>query len=142
MRIVLLFVLLFLSGYTLAGDQDKTLQCLKGLEKDARFAPIKSHLALDGQDVEKPEMQADKSIPNEQQKRAIADWIDARSLCVNLMPRKIFVDQHLVFLSIVPDLYNGQASFGEFNKKWRTLFKEVSEASTKPQDPAFAHHHH
>lgn len=143
MRITLLIVFIFISGYSFAEVQDKTSQCLKELEKDAdaRFYPIANHLVLDGQDVTKPQMLTDKTSPDEQQKRAIADWIDARSQCVNLSPSKVLVDLHILFLSIVPDLYNNQITFGEFNKKWRGLFKETMEASVKPHDNTVTHQH-
>lgn len=142
MRIALFVAFIFISGYSFAGTQDKTSQCLEKLEKDSRFSSIAGHLALDGQDVTKLQMLTDKAKPNEQQKQAIADWIDARSLCVNISLIKVSVDLHLLFLSIVPDLYNGQATFGEFNNKWRTLFKETIEAPASYEKPPAAHHHH
>lgn len=141
MRITLLFIFMFISGYSFAGTQDKTSQCLQGLEKDARFSSIANHVALDAQDVTKPQMLSDKTSPDEQQKQAIADWIDARSQCVNLSPSKVPVDLHILFMSIVTDLYNGQITFGEFNKKWRALFKEITEAPAKPQDKPVTHQH-
>lgn len=142
MRVALFVVFIFISGYSFAGIQDKTSQCLEGLKKDGRFSSIANHLAIDGQGVTKPQMLTDKTSPDERQKQAIADWIDARSLCVNLSPIKISVDLHLLFLSIVPELYNGQISFGEFNKKWRVLFKEAMEAPVNPHDQPVIHHHH
>ena len=141
MRIALFVVLVFISGYSLAGTQDKTSQCLKELKKDSRFSSIAKHLALDGQDVTKPQMLTDKARPDERQKQAIADWIDARSLCVNLSLIKVSVDLHMLFLSTIPELYNGQATFGEFNNKWRVLFKETMELPASYEKPA-AHHHH
>lgn len=141
MRIALLVVFMIISSHSLAEAQDKTSQCLKGLENDVRFSSIANHVVLDGQDVTKPQMLADQTKPDERQKQAIADWIDARSLCVNLAPVKRPVDLHLLFLTIVPDLYNGQTAFGEFNKKWHALFKEVTEAPITAPDPN-AHHHH
>ena len=141
MRVALLVVLLSISGYYLAGVQDKTSQCLEGLKKDSRFSSLAKHLALDGQDVVKPQMLADKTSPDARQKHAIADWIDARSLCVNLSPTKVSVDLHILFLSIVPELYNDQATFGEFNKKWRKLFKETTEAPATPHDTPVTHQH-
>jgi hypothetical protein len=141
MRVALLVVLLSISGYSLAGTQDKTSQCLEGLKKDSRFSSLAKHLVLDGQNVTKPQMLTDKTNPDERQKQAIADWIDARSLCVNLSPTKVSVDLHILFLSIVPELYNGQVTFGEFNKKWRKLFKETTEAPAKPHDIPATHQH-
>lgn len=141
MRVALLVVSLFISGYSLAGTQDKTSQCLEGLKKDSRFSSLAKHLVLDGQDVTKSQMLTDKTSPDERQKQAIADWIDARSLCVNLSPTKVSVDLHILFLSIVPELYNGQATFGEFNKKWRKLFKETTEAPVKQHDMPATHQH-
>lgn len=126
MKTILLVIFMFISCQSFAETQDKTLHCLKGLKKDARFSSIANHVALDGQDVTKPQMITDKTRPDEQQKQAIADWIDARSLCVNLSPNKISIDLQIIFMSIVPDLYNGQLTFGEFNKKWHVLFKEAS----------------
>jgi hypothetical protein len=86
-------------------------------------------------------MLADKARPDERQKQAIANWIDARSICVNLSPSKIAVDLHILFLSIVPNLYNDQMTFGEFNKKWHELFKETTEAPGKQQDEPVSHQH-
>jgi hypothetical protein len=81
-------------------------------------------VALDGQGMASRNMLADKARPDEQQKQAIADWIDARSQCVNLGPNPVPVDLHMAFVSIVADLYNGQASFGKFNRKWQVLYKQ------------------
>ena len=142
MRIILLVIFAFISGGSFAEAQDKTSQCLKGLEKDARFSSIAGHLELGGQNVTKPQMLTDKKSPDERQKQAIADWIDARSLCVNLSPNKTSVDLHLLFLSIVPDLYNGETTFGEFNKKWQALFQETTGAHVKkPHDQPVSHQH-
>ena len=138
----MLVILMFISGYSLAEAQSDPLQCLKELKNDIRFSSIANHVVIDGQDVTDPQILADKTSPDERQQRAIADWIDARSLCVNLNPIKVSVDLHLLFLSIVPDLYNGQTTFGEFNKKWHALFKEVTEAPVKPQDNPAPHQHH
>ena len=129
MKIILLVAFMFISCHSFAEDQDRTSQCLKGLKSDARFSSIANHVTLDGQDVTKSKMLTDKTKPDDQQKQAIADWIDARSLCVNLSPTKISVDLQILFMSIVPDLYNGQVTFGEFNKKWHTLFIETSRTS-------------
>lgn len=123
---------MFISCNSFAEVQDKTSQCLKGLKGDTKFSSIASHVALDGQDVTKQKMLTDKTKPDDQQKQAIAEWIDARSLCVNLSPTKISVDLQILFMSIVPDLYNGQLTFGEFNKKWRVLFREVSRTPVQP----------
>lgn len=142
MRIILLAILMLVSGYSFAEAQNEPLQCLKELEKDSRFTSIARQVALDGQDVTAPRMLSDGTRPDERQKLAIADWIDARSLCVNRSPIKLSVDLHLLFLSIVPDLYNGQATFGEFNKKWHAFFKEVTEAPITAPDPNAHHHHH
>lgn len=141
MRIALLVVFMFVSGYSFAEAQDKTSQCLADLKRDARFSSIANQVVLDGQDVTDSRMLADKTNPDDQQRQALADWIDARSLCVNIVPTKVWIDLHLLFLTIVPDLYNGQMTFGEFNQKWRTLFKEYMESSGKPHDNAAAHHH-
>lgn len=141
MRVALFIVFIFISGHSFAEIQDKTSQCLEGLKKDSRFSSIAKHLVLDGQDVTKPKMLTDSKNPDDLQKQAIADWIDARSLCVNLSPTKVSVDLHILFLSIVPDLYNGQATFGEFNKKWRGLFKETTEAPIKQNDKPAVHQH-
>lgn len=132
MKIILLAVFMFISCNSFAEVQDKTSQCLKGLKSDVRFSSIAGHVTLDGQDVTKSNMLTDKTKPDDQQKQAIADWIDARSLCVNLSPTKISVDLQILFMSVVPDLYNGQLTFGEFNKKWHELFKEASRASGQP----------
>lgn len=141
MRIILLVVFMFTAGHSFAGVEDKTSQCLRELAKDARFSPISNHLALDGQGVTKLQMLTDPTRPDERQKQAIANWIDARSQCVNLSPNKISVDLHILFLSIVPDLYNGQTTFGEFNKKWQALFNETINTSIKPHDNTVIHQH-
>lgn len=97
---------------------------MEGLKSDSRFSSITRRVALDGQGGVSHSMLADKTKPDEQQKQAIADWIDARSQCVNLGPNPLTIELHMAFSSIVSDLYNGQASFGEFNKKWRELYKQ------------------
>lgn len=136
----MLLAALFISGHSLAETPNETSQCLQKLKKDARFASIADHVVLDGQDATAPMALADKTTPDGRQKAAIADWIDARSLCVNLSPTKIQVDLHLLFLSIVPDLYNDQTTFGEFNRKWHALFKEATEAPVKSHDNTVHRH--
>jgi len=120
MRIALLLVFILISGYSFAGAKDKTSQCLEGLKSDSRFSSIASHLELDGQSAGR--MLTDKTRPDERQKQAITEWIDARSQCINLSPNPVTINLHMAFLSIVADLYNGQATFGEFNRKWQGLF--------------------
>lgn len=142
MKNVLLTTLLLLSGISLAAAEPETpAQCLENLKKDTRLSTIANHVALDGQKTATKEMLDDQSTPNEAQKRAIADWIDARGECVNRNPVKIYVDLHLLFLTIAPSLYNEQLSFGEFNQKWQSLFDAAMEASKKPYEPATHHHH-
>ena len=142
MRVALLVVFLFISGYSFAEVQDKTFQCLEGLKNDGRFSSIANHLALDGQGAASPQMLTDNTRSSERQKAAIADWIDARSECTSLSPTQISVNLHMAFLGIVPDLYNGQTTFGEFNKKWQALFKENTETPGKALDKPVTHHHH
>ncbi len=130
MRIALLVVFIFISEYSFAGIQDKTSQCLEGLKSDSRFSSIANHLELDGQSA--GSMLTDKARPDERQKQAITEWIDARSQCVNLSPNPVTINLHMAFLSIVSDLYNGQVTFGEFNKKWQGLFRENTKTPDKP----------
>lgn len=143
MRIALLLVSLFSSGYSFAADQDKTSVCLEGLKNDRRFSLIANHLVLDGQDKATPQMLADETRPDIRQQSAIADLIDARSECVNLSPNKVSIGLHLAFLSTVQDLYNGKMTFGEFNKKWNMLFGEITKPSGEvPEHPPSHQHHH
>lgn len=132
MRTALLVVFIFISAYSFAGNQDKTAQCLEGLKSDSRFSSIANHLELDGQSA--GSMLTDKARPDERQKQAITEWIDARSQCVNLSPNPVAINLHMAFLSIVADLYNGQAAFGEFNRKWQALFREHTKAPEKMHD--------
>lgn len=131
MRITLLAIFLVATGSCFAAAQNQSSQCLKNLKTDGRFSSIGEHLALDGQVAAKPQMFTDVARPNDLQRLAIADWIDARSQCVNLSPDPISVNLHMIFLSVVPELYNGQMTFGEFNKKWQLLFKEHSKMPEK-----------
>lgn len=130
MRVALLVVLIFISGYSFAGTKDKTSLCLEGLKSDSRFASIANHLELDGQST--GAMLNDKIRPDDRQRSAIADWIDARSACVNLSPSQVAIGLHMAFLGSVADLYNGQITFGEFNRKWQDTFKEITKTSGKP----------
>lgn len=131
MRITLLAIFFAASGSCFASTQSPSSQCLKNLEADSRFSSIAGHLALDGRPAAKPQMFSDTTQPSDKQRLAIADWIDAKSQCVNLSPDPISVNLHMIFLSVVPDLYNGQMTFGEFNKKWQTLFKQNSKMPEK-----------
>jgi len=142
MRIALLVVSIFISGYSFAGVQDKTSLCLEGLKNDGRFSSIANHLVLDGQDTASPEMLADGTRPDELQLSAIADLIDARSDCINLSPNKVSISLHLAFVSLVPDLYNGKITVGEFNKKWHSLFEEITKAPVNMLDNPPTHQHH
>lgn len=142
MRITLLVVSLFISGYSFAGVQDKTSQCLEKLKNDGRFSSIANHLALDGQDTASSQMLADETRPDELQQSAIADLIDARSECLNFSPTQLSVSLHLAFVGIVPDLYNGKMTFGEFNKKWRVLFEQITKSPGEMLDDQSTHHHH
>lgn len=127
MRIVMLVVFIFVSGYSFAGIQDKNSQCLKELKNGSKFSSIANHLELDGQSA--GSMLNDKARPDERQKQAITEWIDARSQCINLSPNPITINLHMAFMGIVTSLYNGQVTFGEFNKKWQGLFKEITKTS-------------
>lgn len=142
MRIALLFVSIFISGYSFAGVQDKTSKCMEGLKNDGRFSSIANHLVLDGQDTASPQMLADETHPDIGQLSAIAELIDARSECVNLSPSKVSISLHLAFVGLVPDLYNGKITFGEFNKKWHLLFEEITKAPGKTLDNPPTHQHH
>ena len=142
MRTALLVVSLLISGYSIAGNQDKTSQCLEGLKNDGRFASIANHIAVDGQDTATPQMLADETHPDERQLSAIADLIDARSECVNFSPTQLSISLHLAFVGLVPDLYNGKITFGEFNRRWRVLFEETTKAPGEMLDHSSSHHHH
>ncbi len=95
------------------------LHPLKTLWVEEKFM---SHLELDGQSA--GGMLADKARPDEWQKQAITEWIDARSACVNLNPNPVAIRLHMAFLSVIGDLYNDQITFGEYNAKWQGLFRE------------------
>lgn len=142
MRIALLVASIFISGHSFAEAQDKTSQCLEALKNDARFSSIANHVALDGQNTASPQMLADDTRPDTQQQNAMAEWIDARSECVNFSPTQVSVSLHMTFLGTVPDLYNGQITFGEFNRKWHTLFDEITKAPGKMPDPDHDHSSH
>ena len=95
MRVVLLIILFGISGYAFAESQDKFLQCMAGLKNDGRLSSIASRVTLDGQGATSQKMLADKERPDEQQKLAITEWIDARSQCVNLGPTSTSIDLHM-----------------------------------------------
>ena len=124
MRAALLIIFICISGYSSAETPDKFSQCMEGLKHDSRFSSIANHLDLEGQGAASHKMLSDKARPDEQQKQAITEWIDARSQCVNLSPSPVSINLHMAFVSIVTGLYNGQMTFGEFNKKWQALFKK------------------
>lgn len=142
MRIALLLVSIFISGYCFAGVQDKTSQCMEGLKKDGRFSSIANNLVLDGQDTATPQMLADETRPDIRQLSTIAELIDARSECVNFSPSQVSISLHFAFLGLVQDLYNGKMTFGEFNKKWHVLFEEVTKDPEKILDQPSTHQHH
>ena len=124
MRVALLIFLVAISRYSSAEAHDRSFQCMEGLKKDSRFSSIANHVALEGQGSVNREMLVDKARPDELQKQAITEWIDARSQCVNLSPNPASVNLHMAFVNIVADLYNGRVAFGEFNKKWQILYKK------------------
>lgn len=142
MRIALLVASIFISGYSLAGVQDQTSRCMEGLKRDGRFSSIVSHMVLDGQDTASPQMQADETHPDANQLSAIAELIDARSECINLTPSQLSISLHLAFVGLMPDLYNGKMTFGEFNRKWHVLFGEISKAPGEVLDHQSSHQHH
>lgn len=135
MKAAVLAVLIGMSGYALIGSsghafaetQDKYSQCMERLKTDARFSSIANHVSLDAQGTVSRQMLADKARADEQQKLAIADWIDARAQCVNFGVGPVQINLHMAFVSIVAGLYNGQMTFGEFNKKWQELYKKESQ---------------
>ena len=127
MRIALLIVLFGISGYSFAETQDRFFQCMAGLKNDGRFSSIANHVALDGQGTSSRKMLSDKGRSDEQQKQAITEWIDARSQCVNLGPTSASIDLHMAFVNVVADLYNGQITFGEFNKKWQAMINNKND---------------
>jgi len=62
-------------------EQDPVLQCKHGLVTDARFSSIKRHLSLSTHCETTPDMLADPTFPNEEQQKAIAQWMSAHSEC-------------------------------------------------------------
>ena len=122
----MLVVLLGISGYAFAETHDRYILCMEGLKTDGRFFSIANHVSLDGQGSASRQLLTDKARPDELQKQAIADWIDARSQCVNFGSGPAPINLHMAFVGIVADLYNGQMTFGEFNKRWRELYKKES----------------
>ena len=126
MKAAMLVVLLGISGYAFAETHDRYTQCMEGLKTDGRFSSIASHVSLDGQGAASRQLLTDKARPDEQQKQAIADWIDARAQCVNFGSGPVPISLHMAFVSIVADLYNGQMTFGAYNKKWRELYQKES----------------
>lgn len=134
MKAAMLVMLIGISGYTFieksgnafAETQDKYSQCMEGLKTDGRLSSIANHVSLEGQGTASRQMLADKVRADEQQKQAIAEWIDARAQCVNFSTSPVQINLHMAFVSIVADLYNGQMTFGEFNKKWQGLYKKES----------------
>ena len=131
MRLSLLIFFICISGYSSAETHDKFFRCMEGLKKDSRFSSIANHVALEGQGTASRKILSDKMRPDEQQKQALTEWIDARSQCVNLSPNPAWVNLHMAFVDIAADLYNGRTTFGEFNKKWQTLYKkEINTGNT------------
>ena len=124
MKMTLLIALIFISGSSFAGTKDNAFLCLEGLKGDSRFSSIANHVELDGQGA--GSKLNDKTRPDDRQKQVITEWVDARSQCVNLSPNPVTINLHIAFMSLVADLYNGQLTFGEFNKKWQALFKEIT----------------
>ena len=114
------------TGYAFAETQDKYSQCMERLKTDSRLSSIANHVSLDAQGTVSRQMLADKARADDLQKQAIAEWIDARAQCVNFGAGPVSINLHMVFVSIVAELYNGQMTFGEFNKKWQELYKKES----------------
>lgn len=136
MKAAMLAVLIGISGYAFIGKSghafaqthDRYSQCMERLKTDGRFSSIANHVSLDAQGTASRQMLADKARADEQQKQAIADWIDARAQCVNFGAGPVQINLHMAFVGIVADLYNGQMTFGEFNRKWQELYKKESKS--------------
>lgn len=130
MKAVILVMLAGVCGSTFAETHDRYSQCMERLKTDGRLASIASHVSLDGQGAASRQMLADRLRADEQQKQAIAEWIDARAQCVNFGAGPVAITLHMAFVSIVPDLYNGQITFGEFNKRWQEAYRKESKSIT------------
>jgi len=118
-------------------EQDPVLQCKHGLVTDARFSSIKRHLSLSTHCETTPDMLADPTFPNEEQQKAIAQWMSAHSECHSraqprpsestssaLAGRLDEIESAMIFDAA--DLYQRRISFGEFNQRRQALWTNSS----------------
>ena len=117
-------------------SQDPTVDCVKALPSDDRFAAIRGKLPLAGADISLT-MMANDALPTKQEREAIASWFDARDACAKLGEswREQYYPAEIVALTnaaatkvkvIGVDLYQGKISYGADSGEAGPAFRLMS----------------
>ncbi len=117
-------------------QQDALTRCLSALEIDARFSAVAGRLALGARADSTPEMRADASTPTGKQVKALADWIAARSECVqaeaatgnaNYRPplQSFRLEAESEIIEAAADLHDRHLTFGAYNRRRQQVEDEL-----------------
>ena len=127
-------------------EEDPFLKCQYRLLTDEKFSSLKQHLSLGTHRETTPEMLRDPTFPNEQQQKAIAQWMSAHSDCQSrsqlptsesgppaLASRREELESAMI--SDAADLYQRRISFGEFNQRRQVLWARNGGEASKIRQP-------
>ncbi len=135
MRIATL-VFSFIAAVPCFAQQDPSIDCVKGLVMNARFAPIKDKLALGVSSDTTFAMLANESLASDDEREAISAWATARNECIKpgeefrrrtYLPQvnALLLEAEGALLLLAVDLYNRKISYADYNKRRQAAVAEL-----------------
>lgn len=127
MKLKMMLVMLVLLSHTLHAVADPMGDCIAALANDDALQPIADKVALSGDSDRAFFMMANNSHPTASEKVVILDWGNKRERCLSNNPppqnpvTHILVEGFRTVQSMILDLYNGDVSYGEFNRRRQDL---------------------
>jgi hypothetical protein len=128
-------IALLLAHTAFAAQQDNLASCLKALSAEPRFATLASHIAVGDAGAGTAAMLQDSGVPTEKERKAIADWADARASCVKaadqegnaayrppLVAHAIQAENKVLAAAV--ELYERRITYGDFNRRRQAIEEE------------------
>jgi len=117
-------------------QQDPSIDCIRALPADARFAPIKAKFALGPTSDTTFAMLADESLASDEEREAISVWATARNECIKpgeefrrrtYLPQvnALLLEAEGALLLLAVDLYNRKVTYAKFNKRRQAAVAEL-----------------
>lgn len=125
MRLVIGGAAFFASAICYA-QQDPRIACVRELQNDPRFKSIAGKIPVAQIQDMKFQMLSDETLPNSQERKAIAELVDAHKQCIkvsetyrqraySLQINSILSESDNSMIAAAVDLYNRKLTFGKFN---------------------------